>query len=230
MAEYERITARGLLFDVRPGTSDAQAIKEVVEQHGYTRRWFQIEPGERWLDLGANIGAFSVLAASCGASVDAYEAEPANAALAVHNVALNHADATVHHAAVVADAYPGDTMPLYLSNTAYGLWRHSLYKTKNRRAIQVPVKRIGEILSGVDGVKMDIEGAEIDILYALDDFRSVKKFCFEYHFDVNSSVALFRHIIGRLSQHFSRVQAGKIPEGVEEYTFYPPARVVLCAK
>lgn len=228
--KLKRINANGLLFDVRPDTSDEKSIQEVVLNHGYSRRWFSVEQGERWLDLGANIGAFSCFAASQGAHVEAYEAEPSNVFLSKHNVEINELDAKINHAAVVHDGFEGDTASLGLSNTAYGLWRHSLYKTKSKQRVSVPVARISSLLAdGVDGVKMDIEGAEIDILYTIPDFYQVKKLCLEYHFDVNDSISLFRHLMERLQKFFSRVECGKIPEA-EKYTWFPPARIVFCAK
>lgn len=222
------IEVKGLKFQVRPGTSDEQAIKEVVTNAAYQRRYFQIESGERWLDLGANIGAFACFAAQKGAVVEAYEPEPDNAAQTALNLRLNGYPETVHQVAVVADTETRDHLNLYLSNTDYGLWRHSLYKTKNKRAIQVPVVRISSLLENCDGIKMDIEGAEIDILNSLSDYRNVRKLCFEYHFDVNDSIPLFISIMGKLKQTFTEVRHGKMPDGLEHYKFYPPARIVFC--
>ena len=223
----ERIESNGLLFDTRPNTSDAQAIKEVVTKHGYTRKYFQIEAGEQWLDLGANIGAFSVFASSKGASVRAYEPEPQNALLAKNNVTLNGFDVQVIEQAVVADTFEQKQLNLYLSNTSYGLWRHSLYKTKNKHAIPVEAVKISSILEGVDGIKMDIEGAEIDILSTIVGFGSVRKLVFEYHFDINNSIPLFLQLTERLCQFFQHVQYGKMPLALE-YNFFPPARIVFC--
>lgn len=222
------IESNGLKFQVRPGTSDEQAIKEVVTGKGYQRKYFPIEQGERWLDLGANIGAFSCFAAQKGAVVTAYEPEPENAALTRLNLGLNGFTAPVHEVAVVADTETRDHLNFYLSNTTYGNWRHSLYKTKNKRAIQVPVKHISSALENCDAVKMDIEGAEIDILNSLGDWQQVRKLCFEYHFDVNNSIPLFTSIVDRLRKTFTEVRSPKMPDGLEAYTFYPPARIVFC--
>jgi FkbM family methyltransferase len=222
------VEVKGLKFEVRPGTSDEKAVTEVVQDGCYKRRYFQVEAGERWLDLGANIGAFACLAAQQDAQVEAYEPEPENAALARSNLMLNGYVATVHEAAVVADTETRDHLNFYLSNTSYGNWRHSLYKTKNKRCIQVPVLRISPLLEKADAVKMDIEGAEIDILLSLRDYGNVKKLCFEYHFDVNNSIPIFMEVINRLKHTFTEVRYNKMPEGVERYTFYPPARIVFC--
>lgn len=226
--ETQQIEVNGLQFAIRPGTSDRKAIHEVVEDKAYQRRYFQIEAGERWLDLGANIGAFSCFAAQKGALVEAYEPEPDNAALTRLNLRLNGYSVAVHESAVVADSETRDQLNFYLSNTPYGLWRHSLYKTKNKRSITVPAVRISPLLETCDALKMDIEGAEIDILFSLRDYRSVRKLCFEYHFDVNDSIPLFLEIVGKLKQSFTEVRYPKMPDGVEHYKFFPPARIVYC--
>lgn len=228
MADHAQIEVNGLKFDIRPGTSDRKAIQEVVEDKAYQRKYFQIEPGERWLDLGANIGAFSCFAAQKGARVEAYEPEPNNAAQTRLNLRLNGYSVAVHEAAVVADGEMRDHLNLYLSNTPYGLWRHSLYKTKNKHCIPVPVVRISTLLETFDAIKMDIEGAEIDILFSLRDYQNIKKLCFEYHFDVNDSIPMFLEIMGKLKQSFTEVRYPKMPDGVEHYKFFPPARIVYC--
>jgi len=226
--KYQRTECNGLQFDLRPLTSDAKAVEEVVEKHGYVRKYFQIEHGERWLDLGANIGAFSCFAAQKGALVTAYEAEPQNADLARHNIELNGYTVDLHQQAIVADGVTQPTVNLYLSNTDYGQWRNSLYKSKNRRAVPVEAVRISETLTGIDAIKMDIEGAEIDILFTIADFKNVQKLVFEYHFDVNKSIPLFMQIIARLKKMFKNVIHPTYQAGVEVHNFFPPAAVVFC--
>jgi FkbM family methyltransferase len=222
----KRIEVDGLLFEVRRNSSDEKAIKEVVTNKGYQRKFFQVEAGEHWLDLGANIGAFSCWASRLGAAVTAYEPEPANARLTRANLELNGFQAQVIEAAVVADTETRDSIRLYTSENAY--WRHSIYKPGKRQYVDVPAARISNLLPGVDAVKMDIEGAEIDLLFALRDFQAVKKLVFEYHFDVNRSVALFMEIMGRLKHHFKNVHHRNYPPHVTEHAFFPYATTVFC--
>lgn len=228
---YQRLEACGMVFAVRPNTSDVQAVKEVITNHGYRRKTFDVLPGETWIDLGANIGAFSCYALQRGATVRAYEAEPRNAALARANITLNFpkTPCDVQQKAVVADSYTENSMRLYLSNTEYGLWRHSLYKSKARTYLDVPTVRFSTLLADVHGVKMDIEGAEIDILSSVADWGTVEKLCFEWHFDINDSVALFRETLAILEKTFEEVHTPAIPEDAEQYVWFPPARVVFCS-
>lgn len=96
-------------FEPRPGTTDAEVLDEVWRSNDY-----RIGPagfrGATVVDVGANIGAFTVLAAKAGAFVHAWEPCPANRARLEHHVGLNRvADrVTIHPEAVAAKT--GDTV------------------------------------------------------------------------------------------------------------------------
>lgn len=225
----KRIEIQGLKFDVRPYSSDEKAIQEVVVEGCYRRKYFNVEAGERWLDLGANIGAFSCYALSRGASVWAYEPEPTNAQLLDNNISINgFSGFTLTRAAIVSDFVEERSVNLFLSDKHGAYWRSSLYNHHNRRKITVPAVRISSILGGIDCVKMDIEGAEIDILYNLDDWQSVRKLVFEYHFDKLNSVPYFLWIAKRLKKHFTSVIHRKFKPDAVEYNYNPSGIVVFC--
>jgi FkbM family methyltransferase len=91
-------------------------------------------PGDSFVDAGANIGSYTILAAKiCGARVDAFEPDPGTAAALRRNIAANDVEAlvTVHEAAlgeapgsirftvgldttnhIVADGEPGRDVPM----------------------------------------------------------------------------------------------------------------------
>ncbi len=135
-----------------------------------------LAPGNCFLDVGANIGYFSVLAASrVGASgqVFAFEPEPGNAALLRHSVALNGFDSvvTVCEAALTDTAGEGR---LYINPTNYG--DHQLHAAladgaHKPEAISVPLVVGADWLSGraarVDVVKVDVQGAEVQAIQGL---------------------------------------------------------------
>jgi hypothetical protein len=82
---------RGLNMDmfIRKGTTDEKVIIEVFKTNVYEKPkvGFYIEAGDRWLDLGGNIGTFSMLAlARNGAKVVTYEPEPENMSLLKKNL------------------------------------------------------------------------------------------------------------------------------------------------
>lgn len=221
-----KVKSRGIEFITRIGTSDRQSFDEVVKRQGYERKYFKIETGETWLDLGCNVGAFSCLAASLGAIVKAYEPESNNAKLARHNLKINGFDVIVEEKAIVHNSWQDETTRFYLSNTKHGQWRHSIYKVKNNRYVDIPVVKISDILHGVDAVKMDIEGAEIDILNSDINWQGVNKLCLEWHFDVNNSIPFFLSVMDKLKGRFDNVKHPKMPDALE-YSWFPPAVIIF---
>jgi FkbM family methyltransferase len=197
----EKVHARGIDFMIRPGTSDLAAIKEVVERSAYTRSYFPIEPGERWLDLGANIGAFTCLACLHGAQVTAFEPEAENFDLLSQNARLNGFRPALIRSAVCAEAGVGRAR-LYLSNTNNGRWRHSLIRGKKKDSVEVQLQSIMPYLPEADAVKMDIEGSEIPILQAVEDWYNVRKLVFEWHFAIEPTYQVLRDVLDRLKRTF----------------------------
>lgn len=227
---YERVAEQGLLFDVRKGTSDQSTIREAIINNVYRQHGVTISPGERWLDLGGNIGAFACLAGQAGAIVESYEAEPNNVALARHNAALNGlADAVVvAHAAVVHDAYTEKWVNLGLSGSRFSQWSHSLYK-KSGKQISVPAVRFSTLITPqVTGIKMDIEGAEVEILSGDYQLQNVRKFCVEYHFGVTGAIPLYAPLVKKLRAQFSTVVAWDLP--VTGGPTIPRPKVIYCLR
>lgn len=93
----------GLKFYYRPNTSDIKTIKEVVERNCYEKTYFKIENREHWIDLGGNIGAFTMLAIYKGATIDVYEPDEVHCDLIKKNLELNGFKANIIQKAVVID-------------------------------------------------------------------------------------------------------------------------------
>jgi hypothetical protein len=83
-----------------------------------------------------------------------------------------------------------------------------------------------------DGVKIDIEGAEIDILESVTykDWASwsTKKLVFEYSFDIDNSIPRFLNIIDNLRKYFTTVYYTKVKEDELVYNHFPAATIVYC--
>lgn len=226
----KRIEHDGIRVDVRNKTSDEKAFQEVVVKQAYKRKYFKPEPEDHWLDLGANIGAFSCWVLATGAKCISIEAEEENASLAEHNLRLNGHSAKVKQMAVTHDMDEREFAPFYLSNTEYAQWRHSLSNINGNRknARNVKLVRFSELLEpAINAVKMDIEGAEIEILERVMDFRNVRKLVFEYHFDVDDRVVRYNAILARLGGFFQNIRAARIKPEIERYTHFPQAKIVF---
>lgn len=85
--ELEIYTHKDRDIYFRPGTSDLNVLKEVLEQRAYrsVKHQFDVDKGEHWLDLGANIGAFTIYCLDKGASVTAFEPNKNNFTLLFQN-------------------------------------------------------------------------------------------------------------------------------------------------
>lgn len=68
----------GITAHYRPHTSDERVLREVITKAAYRRTTlgFDVRPGEVWLDLGANIGAFALYCKTKRATAVCYEPDP----------------------------------------------------------------------------------------------------------------------------------------------------------
>ena len=122
-----------------------------------------LNPGDVFLDIGANIGWYTLLAASLvgeTGKVFAFEPEPANFALLQKNIAL----AGYHNVDPMQKAVSdrNQTVTLYLRENNRG--SHALYAGVDSASIPVEAVRLddhlGTYMGKIDLIKMDIEGSE----------------------------------------------------------------------
>ncbi len=176
---------RGAALEVRPGhPTDRQVIDEV-----WTQSQYSIEPGDVRgkvvVDVGANIGAFSVLAAALGArEVHAFEPEPGNADLLRRNAASWPA-VIVHEAAISGDS--GHANLLRGPHDTHGGGSH-LERPGRSSAdsgdVVVTLSPADALPDGPIGLlKVDCEGGEYEIFAAMGDaeLSRVERIRMEFH-------------------------------------------------
>lgn len=219
----------GLLMHYRPNTSDLSAIDEVIERRSYERKYFRVLPGETWIDLGGNIGAFTVWAASLGAYIKTYEPDPLSIEMIRKNLLANNltAQVEVNQAGVVGDGR--NTGFLSISKTGK-YWRNSLYKDWGGGTIKVPLVRFDDVVVESDCVKMDIEGAEMDIVEKMQVFP--QKLVLEWSFDIDDNIDRYRAAVSRLRNNYPNVKADKIADKhtVWQKSWFPPAKMIYAWK
>jgi len=234
-----------LEFYVRRGTTDEKVVKEVVTRSVYEKRCLvrclSDTSAKVWLDLGANIGTFSVLAAKRGRRVYAFEPEGENFIMANANIALNGLQdrVTLYERGVAPPTYPHTEVGLHLCNGDKNKYRHTTVTTypgkKRRRVKKIYCSQLVDVFSKIpehiNGIKMDIEGSEIGILENLRVIpNSLKYLVFEYSFDFARSVGRFHAVISRLRAWFHVEHKKIVGDEKGNYIFFPPACTVYCVR
>lgn len=169
--------------DPRSDSYSALLWDVVTNAHRYTPR-----PGDKVLDLGAHYGMFSLYAAARGAEVVAYEPQ---------DIPFRE---LVHTSEVAAEIGYGQIFPtkmaVWSDHTALQL-RIPMGKESTATATAVGDSgfRVTEVTAVPldfalreqpvwDCVKMDIEGAELEVLRACKDFHKIGYLTVEVHNDI----------------------------------------------
>ena len=228
--QLEKVTVGGLDWLVRPNSSDIKSINEVVGKRSYEKQGISLNAGDSWIDLGANIGAFTVLAASKGCKVIAYEPDPVSWRMTKENLKVNGLEAEVINAAITT--ITNDNVSFYVNSARKNYWRNSLVKQwRGGKTIKVKTLNFKDCLYTGAHIKMDIEGSEFPILENLD-FSKVGNLVFEWSFDVDASIPRFRQVIERLRAEYGTVSYPKFNETYDEWqpSWFPPCKTIYCVK
>ena len=116
---------KGIKFYHREGMSDLKTFNEVLGNEVYLKKGMTIQSGEKWMDCGGNVGAFTLLACSKGAKVTVYEPDPYNCEMIKKNLKLNGFEAEVKQYALVHDNTK--ELVLFIGNNG-NVWRNSIVK------------------------------------------------------------------------------------------------------
>jgi FkbM family methyltransferase len=186
----------------RPGTTDENVLKEVIDKHCYRRvkDGFDVLKGESWLDLGANIGAFAVYCELRGANatcfepdLDCYKVLTRNARkFLLNNMAVTHVNEP--------------TVELYRSYDDNNHYRNTVFSSPRYTRHATVHNYWGGHLVGMvfNGVKMDIEGSEGGLI---DKWLLPRcdKLVLEYHNSKDQSVENLARRLRILKKKFKHV-------------------------
>lgn len=151
----------------------------------------EVEPNSIVIDIGANIGVYSIFAALKNAMVYSYEPESKNFKLLLENIRLNNFEKNIQPFCIGISGRE-EERELYLGSSPF----HSFYFHQNggkKTKIKcIPLKKIFEEnnIERCDILKIDCEGAEFEILYntPFECFKKIKKICLEYHLNKNHRI------------------------------------------
>lgn len=200
-------------FKVRVNTSDALIIWEVWKAKVYDDKRIPIQEEDVIIDIGAHIGAFAVRAARMAqhGKVYAYEASNKNCALLIENRQLNGLENLYIENSAVSNR--SGEMLLYTpaNNSILG----SLVQETSSFVETVQATTFSDIiakhtLTQIDFLKIDVEGAEFDILFACsaEIFAKIRRMVIEYH-EFERGGQTHQDLVNLLSSHGFKVVVEK---------------------
>ncbi len=180
----------GLTFAFGRCDDPIQLFREIFVSRCYTPRWFyDAQPGETVLDLGANIGAFALAVARSAPGLTCHCFEP-SARTRSQLDANAYANCLTDRIFIYPYALGGaeGTAELKSGESSIHQSFFSSTMTTAGPAEPVPVITLARALAlcGVDKVdllKVDIEGAELDLFQATppEVFAPIRRVVVEYH-------------------------------------------------
>ena len=203
-------------FRLRDGTYDEYILHE---QPTY---FDNIKPKKTdiWLDAGANIGCFSVLLAPKVKEVIAYEPELDNFRILKGHLTLNRlTNVKTIRKAIVGNLDVVREFHIW-KGTNKGL--HSFFKfmpDEGLQTVTVACDNINDTIKKykINKIKMDVEGAEQEILEGMTEWDKIEEMIFEYHYSVLKKRPLtFKSgLVKMLRKHFKEISISWGPKGTQ---------------
>lgn len=192
--ESTLILRNGISIAGPDGNGALRMAWNIFHAHEYAPEGFEIGRNDCVVDIGANIGIFTLFAARKTRNVvHAFEPFPGNFGFLQKNVMANKCERVLCHNYAVADTL--NPVKLYISKVS---WGHRVYQgptdtNPDGEFIEVPAITLKKIMvdmniEHIDYCKIDCEGAEGAILFSTPSsyLRRVGKFGLEFHDTVSS--------------------------------------------
>lgn len=182
-----------------PAFDDSFILKEVFLENAYlfNPKWVK---GGVVIDIGANIGSFSIIAASSARKVFAYEPEPHNFSLLKKNIALNELENKIT-AFNLAIGKPGETR----INNASGHSQINQVAGDIVKVIGLDQVFTNNSIKNCRLLKLDCEGAEYEAIDNTSDgsLTKIDRILGEFHSWIfEAEPEKHRQLINRLKKFF----------------------------
>lgn len=168
-------TIKDRKFFLREGTLDEYVAKESC----YDKCNF--DPKDVWFDLGGNIGVFPIYHAHKVSQIHSYEPDKENIEMFKRNIRANEiVNTTLHKQAVVWD---NRKITYFFLNEKKNKGAHSMITQRGRHKTTVPCVNINSEIRkhNPNKLKIDIEGAEYELIKAINNWENIVEVIFEYH-------------------------------------------------
>lgn len=171
------------VFSVRANTDDLYHTLPSREVSITNHIKSHLRPGDVFVDAGANIGVYSVLASHLvgrRGKVISFEMMPETALILRKHLSENQCQNATMIEGALAEA-PGQTVTAYVEGDKHG--QSSIIRKDGCVEVSVETKTLKEELKNVPSIslmKMDLEGAELSALRGMgDDLQKVRAIIFE---------------------------------------------------
>lgn len=177
----------------------AWRVETLFAKEPDTIAWIDAMPeGAHFVDIGANVGMYTVYAGVRGLHVTAFEPESENYAILCRNIRENKIDA-IAYCAALSDKFSVDK--LYMSATTAGgschtfgeSLDHNLQKRKNgihQGAIAIELDSLG---LAADYIKMDVDGLEhVVVSGGMATIKKAKSVLIEINMGLIQHIALIK--------------------------------------
>ena len=150
-------------FNIREDyETDPIVVREIWEENVYEVKDTHFNLGGVVIDIGANIGTFSIYAAHFGATVYAIEPEPHNLEALKYNIEINNMQDKIYSCPYAISDYKGTAI---IHDSGGG----SSIKDDGAFGAEVEVMSLDNFftlyhINEVDVLKIDVEGAELEII------------------------------------------------------------------
>ncbi len=184
---------------------------------------FMLNREDTWLDIGGHMGFFAIRMAKQFPRIEkviSYEALPHNVSFALENIKLNGVESRCEVVQKAISPTDEEKIDFFISTDS---GKHSILKIRGRENISVPAININDAIreSGATAIKMDVEGAEYELIKAVTDWSQIRVIVVEWHFNAlralrkgkDHRTQLFGEIMQILEENFDAIR--KLPNVAE---------------
>lgn len=212
----------GISYHIETNTNHAVILNEVWHLGVYDRFLRSLRREEAIIDIGANIGVFSVKAAQWAKSSKVFSFEPftENFEILKANIALNNLGGRVFPIQKAIGSSRGTLTLFSQPHDSGGVSAYAHGDSSTTRSVSVPMVTLEDVFRENDIetcglIKIDCEGAEKDILLATPRslFHRIARFSIEWH-------EVFHHMSVREGEEFFKELGYQVYYDPDAYTIH----------
>ena len=211
------VSCKGFKFKIRKDKIDAFTVDEVFKC-GYFKH-LQLNKEDVVLDIGMNIGVFSIAASKLCKRVIAYEPDIVNYNLAKENLNLNNiTNVDIYNEAIAKD---NGELKLYI-NSGVCTDCHSTLEIKGRKFITVKSVSLNDVIKAhsPNKIKIDCEGEELNFMSDIN-LKNIINIVIEVHFaySYRDKHIKYYNLLANIKKHFYSIKNPKVNDKFSRMLF-----------